>query len=138
MGDRGNIKITQYNAFKEQDEAPLYLYTHWTGSRVCQDLAKAILKGRTFDSAYFTRTVFQVMTQRFTSDDELDTGFGIAVGQEQDNEHEIPHVYWKDGKNQEMRIDYCGATYTAEEFVKFFGGFDKAPPSCQGECCEEG
>lgn len=112
MGDRGNIEIRQPGT---QDS--VFLYTHWRGSIVCEILADAIVKGRNGDPSYFTRIVFDEMV----NGDRGTTGFGISVGNIEDNEYDVPVVSWNktDGR---MVIVYRDTVFRPEAFVEMYGG----------------
>lgn len=72
MGDRANIKI---QAVGRPDQ---YLYTHWTGSNLGNDLRKALKRGKELwdDPAYLARIIFCELVQDVEK--EL-TGFGIST-----------------------------------------------------------
>lgn len=126
MGDRGNIEIVQGVKRMNEDEVraldSVFLYTHWRGSQVAQILADALKKSgiRCGDPSYLTRIIFNELQ----GDDRTTTGFGISVGQPDDNEYSIPKVIWQrvdsanrlEGNN-ELRILYNGRDYSPEEFI---------------------
>ncbi len=126
MGDRGNIEIVQGVKRMNEDEVraldSVFLYTHWRGSQVAQILASALNKseGRGSDPSYLTRIIFNELQ----GDDRTSTGFGISVGQPDDNEYSIPKVIWQrvdsanrlEGSN-ELRILYNGRDYSPKEFI---------------------
>jgi len=123
MGDRGNIEIIQGTARGNDGERraldSVYLYTHWRGSQVCQILASALEAGggRIHDPSYLTRIIFNELQ----GDDRTSTGFGISVGQPDDNEYSIPTVVWQNRGNDEtateLRILYGGRDYSTVEFM---------------------
>lgn len=113
MGDRGNIEIRQPHTTDS-----VYLYTHWGGSDIASTLAAALDRGRGrwSDPAYLTRIIFDELT----AGDRSETGFGISVGQPDDNEHHIPVVQWtpaRDTGTGEPTITYHGRTWTPDEYV---------------------
>ena len=129
MGDRGNIEIVQGTRHTGVGEEPraldsVFLYTHWRGSQVAQILASALNRseGRGSDPSYLTRIIFNELQ----GDDRTSTGFGISVGQPDDNEYSIPKVVWQHDKEdrQELRILYNGRDYSPKEFVAEYA--DKA------------
>ena len=84
MGDRGNIVI-------EKDKsglfpAPVYFYTHWSGSDLKETLKDALVRGkaRWNDPSYLARVIFCEMV----GDNDGVTGYGIstAIG---DNGHNL-------------------------------------------------
>lgn len=81
MGDRGNIKVYQY-----EGDAPVYLYTHWRGSEIYKVVKTALARRlRWEDPPYLTRIIFCELVK---GDEASETGFGIttSIG---DNEHTI-------------------------------------------------
>lgn len=81
MGDRGNIVI------RSQTDGDIWLYTHWGGSTLREDLRDALIAGRSRwdDPSYLARIVFCGMLQ---GDMAGTTGFGIST-RKLDNENEI-------------------------------------------------
>lgn len=81
MGDRGNIVI------RSQREGDVWLYTHWGGSELHNDLHAALSRGRDrwSDPSYLARIVFCQMLHGDLTDT---TGLGIST-RKGDNEHEI-------------------------------------------------
>ncbi len=72
MGDRGNIKLVGKQCFPH----PLYLYTHWGGYQMKDDLAEALAKGERWgDPQYLSRIIFQTMLHG----DDGATGFGLST-----------------------------------------------------------
>lgn len=85
MGDRGNIVIHG-----------VWLYTHWGGSEIKQDLQKALQRHlRWGDPTYLARIIFDQMK----GNDFGEMGFGIST-QACDNEYPILIV---DCDKQEVR-----------------------------------
>jgi hypothetical protein len=74
MGDRGNIII---EADGQTFPAPVYLYTHWSGSDIPKLLKAALIKGvsRWDDPAYLARIIFQTLI----GGDKGETGFGLST-----------------------------------------------------------
>ncbi len=119
MGCRGNIGIIQ----DARNETPLFLYTHWTGHRVnallADGLVRTVESGRITDRSYATRIIFDTLTEG----SQGTTGYGISVGEPDDNEYPIPTIVW--GWNPldpygPPKVAYEGADYTPEQFIKMF------------------
>lgn len=74
MGDRGNVAL-----YYGEQEFPIYLYTHWGGSDLREEVAEALnspaARGRWNDPPYLARIIFSYMIR-----DDLGGahGFGIA------------------------------------------------------------
>ena len=91
MGDRAVV------GFRTHADAPtLYLYSHWGGATVLEDLAEAlyVARDRWNDPTYATRIcVSQIIGQRWN----VETGYGLSI-----DVHSVPdtdHVYvvdWAD------------------------------------------
>jgi len=121
MGDRGNIGIRQPN-----EDAIIYLYTHWEGSYICSTLAIGLAKcreaGRLDDPSYATRIIFDTLTTRYADGyahaglDGRTTGYGIAVNYPPDNQHEIPYVNWQT-HGTEPHIEYGCGRFSVEAFI---------------------
>lgn len=116
MGDRGNIVV------KQQDGGEVYLYTHWGGTGLANDLQIALAKRwRWNDPAYLTRIIFDVMT---TGDHGEETGYGISTSPP-DNEH--PYLLVDTGEQKvafthDVKRDWAsgnagGTVYTFEEYI---------------------
>jgi hypothetical protein len=88
MGDRANF------GFRDSKENIVFLYGHWAGHRMLENLADAvqIAHPRWNDEAYATRiTISQMIGDEWGSE----TGWGITVNQLADNEHKVPIIDWK-------------------------------------------
>lgn len=88
MGDRANF------GFRDSKEDIVFLYGHWAGHRMLQNLADAvqIAHPRWNDEAYATRiAISQLINEEWSSE----TGWGISVNQLADNEHKVPIIDWK-------------------------------------------
>lgn len=109
MGDRGNICI-------REGKEEVYLYTHWEGSDIFNDLRTALGRRQRWDDApYLTRIIFDTMSAGAQGED---TGYGIWATQ-CDNEHSIPVV---DVTNQMVYImpaDWDGKD-TDKRFLRKF------------------
>lgn len=80
MGDRGNIAVVQ------RDGGLIFLYTHWGGSSISDDLRTALARRQRWDDGpYLTRIIFDEMAYEWHG---TETGFGISTDI-CDNEHDI-------------------------------------------------
>ncbi len=80
MGDRANVKIVNGT------DAPVYLYTHWQGTRLPEIVVDALaMRARWDDPSYLARIVFCRMVDGRTTDI---LGYGIATSPP-DNQHPI-------------------------------------------------
>jgi hypothetical protein len=87
MGDRANF------GFKDRKGDTVFLYGHWAGYEMLQNLADAvqIARPRWTDESYATRIcISQLIGDSWNSE----TGWGITVNQLADNEHKIPVIDW--------------------------------------------
>ena len=88
MGDRANF------GFRDSKENIVFLYGHWAGHRMLENLADAvqIAHPRWNDEAYATRiAISQMIGDEWASE----TGWGISVNELADNEHKVPIIDWK-------------------------------------------
>ena len=88
MGDRANF------GFRDSKENIVFLYGHWAGHHMLENLANAVeaARPRWGDESYATRIcVSQLINEEWASE----TGWGIYVNQIGDNEHKIPVIDWK-------------------------------------------
>lgn len=110
MGSRGNIKITQ-----PWSETPVYFYTHHDGEVICESLARGVymahVYGRTGDPTYATRIIFDELTQCVRTG----TGYGISIGELDDNEYPVPAVSWT--SDHQMLITYESVVYAPHQFI---------------------
>lgn len=119
MGDRANVVI------KQSDGARLYLYTHWGGSELPADLARALAKEwRWDDESYLARIILEEMIPESSRGRE--TGFGIATSPP-DNEHPF------------LVVDCATKTVTIEDDARdgfpSFADYAKKYPNDEG--CRE-
>jgi hypothetical protein len=87
MGDRANF------GFKQSNDNVVFLYGHWAGHRMLENLADAVqhARPRWNDEGYATR----IAISRMVGDEwSSETGWGIYVNEIADNEHKIPIVDW--------------------------------------------
>ena len=88
MGDRANF------GFRDSKENIVFLYGHWAGHRMLENLADAVQIAHPLwnDEAYATRiTISQMIGDEWASE----TGWGISVNELADNEHKVPIIDWK-------------------------------------------
>lgn len=105
MGDRANLVISYNNTsgaetLKAAIAGALVLYSHWGGSDLGPDLAKALeaASGRWNDEAYGARII---VSQMVRDGWKSETGFGLLVGDIGDNEQPILLV---DFPQQKVRL----------------------------------
>ena len=87
MGDRANF------GFKDSKGDIVFLYGHWAGHLMLQNLAEAVAHARPRwnDESYATRIcISQLINEEWQSE----TGWGITVNQLADNEHKVPIINW--------------------------------------------
>lgn len=87
MGDRANF------GFKDRKGDTVFLYGHWAGHRMLENLADAVsaAESRWDDETYATR----IAISHLISDEwQSTTGWGISVNQLADNEHKVPVIDW--------------------------------------------
>ena len=131
MGCRGNIEIIHPKLGVDSGEVSIFLYTHWGGETVCQDLAQALDDGRSrwSDPDYLTRIIFN----QLQGDNRDLTGFGIGIHPAGDAEFPVPALYWttREGRfgqepTEEPLVMYEDDILTADEFIDRF-----LPPAVQ-------
>jgi hypothetical protein len=87
MGDRANF------GFKDRKGDTVFLYGHWAGYNMLENLANAVehARPRWNDESYATR----IAISRMVGEEwESETGWGISVNQLADNEHKVPVIDW--------------------------------------------
>ncbi len=95
MGDRANVVVDV------DGQAPIYLYTHWSGSELPAILQSALARGvRWNDEAYLTRVIFCEMIKGSERDE---TGFGISTSAP-DNSYAYLRV---SPDHQTVTVDYA-------------------------------
>jgi len=88
MGDRANF------GFRDSKENIVFLYGHWAGYRMLENLADAVsaAEPRWNDESYATRiAISHLIKDEWASE----TGWGITVNELADNEHKVPIIDWK-------------------------------------------
>ena len=88
MGDRANF------GFRDSKENIVFLYGHWAGYRMLENLADAVQAAapRWNDESYATRiAISHLIKDEWASE----TGWGITVNELADNEHKVPIIDWK-------------------------------------------
>jgi GH15 family glucan-1,4-alpha-glucosidase len=87
MGDRANF------GFKDRKGDTVFLYGHWAGHMMLQNLASAVhaAESRWDDESYATRiAISNLINEEWQST----TGWGITVNELADNEHRVPIIDW--------------------------------------------
>lgn len=87
MGDRANF------GFKDRKGDTVFLYGHWAGHRMLENLADAVqaAEPRWTDESYATRIV---ISQLINDEWPSQTGWGITINELADNEHKVPIIDW--------------------------------------------
>jgi hypothetical protein len=87
MGDRANF------GFKQSNDNTIFLYGHWAGHRMLENLANAVeaARPRWTDESYATRIA---ISHLINDEWKSETGWGISVNQLADNEHKVPIINW--------------------------------------------
>jgi hypothetical protein len=87
MGDRANF------GFKDRKGDTVFLYGHWAGHRMLENLADAVsaAESRWDDETYATRIA---ISNLINDEWQSTTGWGISVNQLADNEHKVPIINW--------------------------------------------
>ena len=88
MGDRTNF------GFKDRKGDTVFLYGHWAGHRMLENLANAVeaARPRWTDESYATRIA---ISHLINDEWKSETGWGIYINQLGDNEHKVPIIDWK-------------------------------------------
>ena len=112
MGDRANF------GFKDRKGDTLYLYGHWAGHRMLENLADAVqhAKPRWDDESYATR----ISVSRLINDEwPSETGWGITINELADNEHKVPVIDWSNKTFTLMEEDLTTVVFstTLDAFV---------------------
>ena len=87
MGDRANF------GFRDSKEDIIFLYGHWAGHRMLENLADAVhaAEPRWNDESYATRiAISKLINEEWPSE----TGWGLTVNELADNEHKVPIIDW--------------------------------------------
>ena len=87
MGDRANF------GFRDSKENIIFLYGHWAGHRMLENLADAVkaAEPRWSDESYATRIA---ISQLVNDEWQSETGWGLSVNRILDNEHKVPIIDW--------------------------------------------
>jgi len=102
MGDRRQIKFIFKQASKDEGNK-LFLYSHWGGSTMAEDLVQALIKAkpRWDDESYFVR----IILEHFMSiNDDKECGIGVAP-------------YYMDSEYPDIEIDLDTNKITIGEIV---------------------
>jgi len=107
MGDRANF------GFKDRKGDTVFLYGHWAGHNMLQNLADAvqIAHPRWTDESYATRIC---ISQMIGKDWGQETGWGINVNQLGDNEHKVPVIDWSKQTFSLMEEDLQTVVFTTD------------------------
>ena len=89
MGERAQVRIQQrsevFGKWEGENDPDVYLYTHWGGLTILEDVAAGLVKGKTIwgTCEYLTRVIYDsLIGDRVYSDHT--TGFGIGTYQHSD------------------------------------------------------
>lgn len=107
MGDRANF------GFKDSKEDIIFLYGHWAGHRMLENLADAVqaAEPRWNDESYATRiAISRLVGDEWTSE----TGWGLSVNTLADNEHKVPIIDWKNKTFTLMEEDLTTKIFTMD------------------------
>jgi hypothetical protein len=107
MGDRANF------GFRDSKEDIIFLYGHWAGHRMLENLADAVqaAEPRWNDESYATRiAISRLIGDEWTSE----TGWGISVNALADNEHKVPIIDWKNKTFTLMEEDLVTEVFTMD------------------------
>ena len=87
MGNRANF------GFKDRKGDTVFLYGHWAGHRMLENLADAVSAAETRwdDETYATRIA---ISHLINDEWKSTTGWGISVNELADNEHKVPIINW--------------------------------------------
>jgi len=87
MGDRANF------GFKDRKGDTVFLYGHWAGHRMLENLANAVeaARPRWQDETYATRIA---ISHLINDEWKSTTGWGISINTLADNEHKVPVINW--------------------------------------------
>jgi hypothetical protein len=107
MGDRANF------GFRDSKEDIIFLYGHWAGHRMLENLADAVqaAEPRWNDESYATRiAISRLVGDEWTSE----TGWGLTVNALADNEHKVPIIDWKNKTFTLMEEDLMTEVFTMD------------------------
>jgi len=107
MGDRANF------GFRDSKEDIIFLYGHWAGHRMLENLADAVqaAEPRWSDESYATRiAISRLVGDEWTSE----TGWGLTVNALADNEHKVPIIDWTNKTFTLMEEDLKTVVFTMD------------------------
>jgi hypothetical protein len=116
MGERAQVRIQQrskyYKEGKCQNDPDVYLYTHWGGLTILEDVAAGLVKGeeRWKDCEYLTRIIFDSLIGDRYRVDPIH-GFGIGTYQHSD----IDRLVTIFPIEQKVQLEILLPTYEEEE-----------------------
>ena len=120
MGDRANF------GFRDSKEDIVFLYGHWAGHRMLENLANAVeaARPRWSDETYATR----IAISHLVGDEwKSETGWGISVNTLADNEHKVPVIDWKNKTFTLMEEDLKTVVFTSslDSFVNKYSQLEE-------------
>tara|TARA_R110000751_G_scaffold64690_1_gene132773 strand:- start:583 stop:987 length:405 start_codon:yes stop_codon:yes gene_type:complete len=130
MGERAQVRIEQTNepAWDGENNPDVYLYTHWGGQTILEDVAAGLVQGRTRwgDCEYLTRIILDSLIGDHRADPT--TGFGIGTCKHLDidklvtifpaeQQVQLEILLWSDPKEDEDLFK----TWNFEEFIGIYG-----------------
>ena len=131
MGERAQVRIEQTNepAWDSENNPDVYLYTHWGGRTILEDVAAGLVQGKTRwgDCEYLTRIILDSLIGDHRADPT--TGFGIGTCQHPDidklvtifpvrQQVQLEILLWSDPKEDEKDLVQ---TWNFEEFIGIYG-----------------
>jgi hypothetical protein len=132
MGERAQVRIEQTNepAWDSENNPDVYLYTHWGGLTILEDVAAGLVQGKTRwgDCEYLTRIILDSLIGDHHRADPT-TGFGIGTYQHPDidklvtifpvkKQVQLEILLWSDPKEDEKDLVQ---TWNFEEFIGIYG-----------------
>ncbi len=107
MGDRAQVKIID-SMQSAKDQGQVYLYTHWDGTELVEDVRTALKREQRWDDApYLTRIIFDEMTKGCQGSE---TGNGIMTYEVSDASHDLIVV---DTKTQTITVKNVSQSFEA-------------------------
>lgn len=120
MGDRANF------GFKDRKGDIVFLYGHWAGHRMLENLANAVeaARPRWTDETYATR----IAISHLVGDEwQSETGWGISINTLADNEHKVPVIDWANATFTLMEEDLQTVVFTSslDSFVNKYSQLEE-------------
>jgi hypothetical protein len=106
MGDRANF------GFKDRKGDTVFLYGHWAGHRMLENLANAVeaARPRWTDESYATRIA---ISHLINDEWKSETGWGITINELADNEHKVPVIDWANATFTLMEEDLTTEVFSS-------------------------